>query len=227
MSRTSTRIVGILICCAVAQTIVGHLGHSPWLIYIFKPLATILILGIALANWISQKQNYALWICVGLVFSLVGDVVLMWPERHFVAGLAAFLLAHIAYLAAFTCGVKFPANWAIWIVYLAIAAAMYFVLSGRLPAELKFPVALYAVAVTTMAAQAMGRYVVSRSRVAMLAAAGGIFFMVSDGLLAVDRFWERIPYDAVVVLVPYYVAQVLMALSTHATEKARNAAPAA
>lgn len=227
MSRTSTRIVGILICCAVVQTIVGHLGHSSWLIYIFKPLATILILGIAFANWISRQQNYALWICVGLVFSLAGDVLLMWPERHFVAGLAAFLLAHIAYLVAFTRGVKFPAHWAIWIVYLAIATAMYLALNARLPAELKVPVALYALAVATMAAQAMGRYVVSRSPVAMLAAAGGIFFTVSDGLLAVDRFWAGIPYDAVVVLVPYYVAQVLMALSTHATGKARNAAPAA
>lgn len=227
MNRTSTRIVGILICCAVAQTIVGHLGHSPWLVYIFKPLATILILGIALANWISQKQNYALWICVGLVFSLVGDVLLMWPERHFVAGLAAFLLAHIAYLAAFTRGVKFPADWAVWIVYLAIAAAMYFVLSARLPAELKLPVALYAFAVATTAAQAMGRYLQLQTGAATLAAVGGIFFMVSDGLLAIDRFWARIPYDVVVVLVLYYIAQGMIALSTQATEKARNAAPAA
>ena len=218
MNRTSTRILGILICCAVVQTIVGHLGHSPWLIYIFKPLATILIFGIALANWISQKQNYAMWICVGLVFSLAGDVLLLWPERLFLAGLVAFFFAHVAYLAAFTRETKFPASWAVWGFYLAIAAAMYFALSARLPAELKLPVALYAFAVATMAAQAMGRYVVSQSRVAMLAAAGGIFFMLSDGLLAVDRFRAAIPYAAIAVLAPYYIAQVLIALSTRRPE---------
>ena len=80
------------------------------------------------------------------------------------------------------------------------------------------PVALYAFAVATMAAQAMARYVVSRSRVAMLAAAGGIFFMLSDGLLAVNRFRAAIPYAAIAVLAPYYIAQVLIALSTRRPE---------
>jgi uncharacterized membrane protein YhhN len=215
MNRTSTRIVGILICCAVVQTIVGHLGHSPWLVYIFKPLATILVLVIALANWISQKQSYALWICVGLGLSLVGDVLLIWPEQYFVAGLGAFLLAHVAYLAAFTRGVKFPANWTVWIIYLVIGVGMIFVLSDGVPRALKVPVMVYAFAVVTMAAQAMGRYLLLRTGYAAFAAAGGIFFLLSDGLLAVDRFHAKIPYAAVVVLAPYYVAQVLIGLSTY------------
>ena len=227
MNRTSTRILGILICCAVVQTLLGHLFHSAWLVYIFKPFATILIFGIALANWISQKQKYAMWICVGLVFSLAGDVLLLWPEKMFVAGLGAFLFAHLAYLAAFTRGTKFPASWAVLGFYLAIAAAMYFALNARLPAELKLPVVLYAFAVATMAAQAMGRYLQLQSGAARLAAAGGIFFMLSDGLLAIDRFWARIPYAAVVILVPYYLAQVLIALSTQPAETPGNTPVAA
>lgn len=223
MNRTSTRILGILICCAVVQTIVGHLGHSPWLIYIFKPLATILIFGIALANWILEKQNYALWICLGLVFSLAGDVLLLWPEKLFVAGLVAFFFAHVAYLAAFTCGTKFPASRAVLGFYLAFAVTTYFALSARLPAELKWPVVLYAFAVATMAAQAMGRYLQFQTGAAGFAAAGGILFLVSDGLLAFDRFWAGIPYDAVVVLLPYYLAQVLIALSTQPTETTGSA----
>jgi uncharacterized membrane protein YhhN len=218
MNRTSTKIVGILICCAVAQTIVGHLGHSPWLVYIFKPLATILVLGIALANWISQKHSYALWICAGLAFSLAGDILLMWPERFFVPGLGAFLLAHLAYLVAFSRGVKFPASWRSWGLYLAIGAVALVALNGGIPSGLKAPVALYAIAVATMAAQAMGRYLRLQSSAARLAAAGGIFFMLSDGLLAVDRFRTAVPYAAIAVLVPYYVAQVLIALSTRHPE---------
>lgn len=214
MNRTSTRIVSILICCAVAQTIVGHLAHSPWLVYIFKPLATILILGIALANWIAQKQNYALWISVGLACSLVGDVLLMWPEKYFVTGLVAFLLAHLAYLASFTRGVKFPASWRVWGLYLAIGTGVFLVLNGGVPSELKPAVALYGFAETMMAAQAMGRFLRLQTGAARLAAVGGIFFMVSDGLLAVDRFRAPIPYAAIAVLAPYYVAQVLIALST-------------
>jgi uncharacterized membrane protein YhhN len=221
MNRTSTRIVSILICCAVAQIIVGYLGHSTGLVYIFKPLATLLILSIALVNWFSQKSNYALWICVGLAFSLVGDVLLMWPERYFVVGLGAFLFAHVAYLAAFTRGVKFPSSWTVLGFYLAIGAVMYFALSAQLPAELKLPVALYAFALATMGAQAMGRYLRLQTPAALYAAVGGIFFMVSDGLLAVDRFRAAIPYGAVVVLVPYYVAQVLIAMSTQRGEQTK------
>jgi uncharacterized membrane protein YhhN len=214
MNQTSTGIVGVLICCAVAQTIIGHLGHFPWLVYICKPLATVLVLGIALANWISQKHNYALWICVGLVLSLAGDILLMWPERFFVTGLGAFLLAHIAYLAAFTRGVKFPASWGIWGLYLAIGAGVFAVVGGGVGSDVKPAVALYGFAVATMAAQAMGRYLRLQTGAALVAATGGIFFMLSDGLLAVDRFRAAIPHAAIVVLAPYYVAQVLIALST-------------
>jgi uncharacterized membrane protein YhhN len=75
-------------------------------------------------------------------------------------------------------------------------------------------VAVYAFALATMAAQAMGRYLWLRTGAALLAAVGALFFMVSDGLLATDRFRAAIPYAAVVVLVPYYIAQMLIALST-------------
>jgi alkylglycerol monooxygenase len=214
MSRISTTFVGILIGGAALLAIAGHIGPYPWLVYTFKPLATLLIIGIALSNWISQKRNYALWITAGLVFSLVGDILLMWLERFFVAGLGAFLLAHIAYLAAFMGGVKFPASWTAWIIYLAIGVGVFFVLDARLPAGLKAPVAVYAFALATMAAQAMGRYLWLRTGAALLAAVGALFFMVSDGLLATDRFRAAIPYAAVVVLVPYYIAQMLIALST-------------
>ena len=103
---------------------------------------------------------------------------------------------------------------------------MILVLRAPLPPALRLPVAVYAFAAVTMAAQAMGRYLRLRTAAAKLAALGGIFFLVSDGLLAMDRFWARIPYAAVVVLVPYYVAQVMIAVSTNASAPIDQAAPA-
>jgi uncharacterized membrane protein YhhN len=214
MNRTFTRIFGILICCAVTQTLVGYLGHSPLLVYIFKPLATILVLGIALANWISQKQNYALWICVGLFCSLAGDILLIWPDRLFAVGLGIFLLAHFAYLAAFTRDAKFPANWFIWLAFLALATAGFLVLKPNLPNGLALPVAVYSLVLATMAAQAVGRALRFRSSTARLAAIGAMFFLLSDTLLAWDRFHQPLVFPSVAILVPYYVAQVLFALST-------------
>lgn len=215
MNRTFTRIVGILICCAVAQTLVGYLCHSPLLVYIFKPLATFLVLGIALPNWISQKQNYALWICVGLFCSLAGDILLIWPERLFAVGLGIFLLAHFAYLAAFTRDVKFPANWFIWLAFLALAAAGFLVLKPNLPSGLALPVAVYSLALATMTAQSVGRALRLHSSTAKLAAIGAMCFLLSDSLLAWDRFQHPIVLAPVAILIPYYVAQMLFALSTN------------
>lgn len=103
-------------------------------------------------------------------------------------------------------------------LYLAIGAAIFLFLKPSLPDRLKAPVALYALAVATMAAQAMGRYLSLRTSTARLAAVGGILFVLSDGLLAADRFRAAIPHHAIVVLVPHYIAQMLIAQSTRPIE---------
>ena len=41
------------------------------------------------------------WFVAALVFSLAGDVLLMLPREQFVAGLAAFLVAHLCYIVGF------------------------------------------------------------------------------------------------------------------------------
>lgn len=48
---------------------------------------------------------------------------------------------------------------------------------------------------------------------ATLAALGATAVVLSDGLLALNRFWAPLPAAAVLVLVPYYVAQFLLAAS--------------
>jgi uncharacterized membrane protein YccC len=54
--------MGFLLAAAVALVLAGHLLPNPWLVYIFKPLATILILIIAFTNWFSRRDSYSLWI---------------------------------------------------------------------------------------------------------------------------------------------------------------------
>lgn len=207
-----------LIFVAVALVLAGHLLASPLLVYSFKPLATALILGIAIANWRGGKDcdSYSLWISIGLFFSLVGDVFLLWPSLYFIHGLAAFLLTHLAYLIAFTRDARFPARVWLWILYLAIAATLYAFLYPNLPVPLKLPVALYSAALSSMAAQAMGRFLVVKTKPAQSAAIGAVFFMLSDFLLAFDRFHTLILLAPVLILIPYYLGQWLIVSSTRA-----------
>jgi uncharacterized membrane protein YhhN len=207
-----------LIFVAVALVLAGHLLASPLLVYSFKPLATALILGIAIANWRRGKDcySYSLWISIGLLFSLVGDVFLLWPSLYFIHGLGAFLLTHLAYLIAFTRDARFPARVWIWILYLAIAATLYAFLYPNLPVPLKLPVALYSAVLSSMAAQAMGRFLVVKTKPAQSAAIGAVFFMLSDFLLAFNCFHTLILLAPVLILIPYYLGQWLIVSSTRA-----------
>jgi len=199
---------------AVFLTLAGHHWPNLWLVYVFKPLATLLLVAIAFLNWTHSRSPVALWIVIGLLFSLVGDIFLIWPNQYFLPGLASFLLAHIAYLLAFTRDCKFPARAAIWLAYLLIATLFYAILFPTLPGGLLLPVALYAALLSTMAGQAMGRFLVLKNVSARFAAIGALLFLLSDLLLAFHRFRGPLLYSTLLILLPYYIGQWLIASST-------------
>ena len=64
--------------------------------------------------------------------------------------------------------------------------------------------------IATMAAQAWGRHRVLRNPASLLVAAGASLFMLSDSLLAINRFVQPLPWAAVGVLATYYAAQALI-----------------
>jgi uncharacterized membrane protein YhhN len=209
-----TRAFKLATGVSIVAAIVVHFLAIPLLLWTFAPLATILILAIAFANWRARKDCYSLWITIGLLFSLLGDILLLRPEHFFLLGLSAFLLTHVAYLVAFTRDTHFPARPSVWILYLLFAALCNFLLFSRLPAALRFPVAVYSIFLLSMAAQAMGRSLLLRTSLARLAALGALLFVLSDALLAFDRFCQPLQLAPLLILVPYYAAQWLIASST-------------
>jgi len=210
LTRPLKPAAGLGIVAAIAV----HFLARPLLLWTLAPLATLLILAIAFANWRARKDRYSLLITIGLVFSLVGDVLLLWPEHFFTLGLSAFLLTHIAYLVAFTRDAHFPARLGVWIPYLLFAASCNVLLFSRLPAGLRLPIVVYSVFLVSMAAQATGRSLLLRTAAARFAAIGTLLFVLSDTLLAVDRFYQPLRLAPLLVLVPYYAAQWLIASST-------------
>ena len=94
---------------------------------------------------------------------------------------------------------------------LGIGAAMYAFLYSGLNPVLRVAVAAYVVVIALMAAQAIGRATTLRDRASVGVAVGACFFMLSDSLLATNRFAVALPYAQVWVLSTYYLAQGLMA----------------
>ena len=145
-----------------------------------------------------------------LALSLAGDVFLMFPG-YFIPGLVAFLLAHLAYIVLLRQGQRwFPSRRAL-AATLGVGAAMYaFLWQGGLPPALRAPVAAYVVVIALMAAQAIGRATVLRDRAAIGVAVGAGFFMLSDSLLAINKFVTPLPMAQAWVLGTYYAAQLLI-----------------
>lgn len=207
----------LLIECAALSMAASALGWVE-LHRVFKPLAML----VAMAVVLHARPTGWHWLLAALAASLAGDVFLMFPG-YFIPGLVAFLLAHVAYIALFRQDVPWLPSRAALVAVSAVALVMYAVLvSGGLPAGLRGPVAAYVVAIALMAAQAVGRATVLRDGPALLVAAGAVLFMLSDALLAINRFVLPLPMSAVWVLSTYYAAQMLIVAGM-----LRSAAPAA
>lgn len=188
--------------------------------YVFMPLTTLLILLLAATAPQSSGPRYQWSVVAGLLFSLAGDVCLMLPKDLFLAGLLAFLVAHVCYLVAFTADCRFAARLGPFAVCGGIGLVVLVVLWARLPAALRLPVVLYAGALLAMAAQAASRAVELRAVPATAAAIGAGLFVVSDTLLAINRFGCDLPASRLLVLGTYFTAQWLIARSVYGRRSA-------
>ncbi|GIK24861.1 MAG: membrane protein [Betaproteobacteria bacterium] len=183
-----------------------------WQVYAFKPLATLLILALALA-FTPVRADYQWAIAAGLLFSTAGDIFLMLPRDRFVAGLASFLVAHLCYVGAFSIGVPFGAAPLLWLPFFAAGGLVLALVWPGLKPALRAPVAVYVIVIAAMAGQAAGRWHMTGSVVALAAAVGAGFFVVSDAVLAIDRFRWKFRAARAVTLATYWAAQLLIALS--------------
>jgi len=173
-----------------------------------KPLALGLLVGVALAVDAGDPSVRAL-VVLGLGLSLVGDVLLLVPERAFLGGLAAFLLAHLAYVAAFVrAGVTGWAWLGLGVVAVGVAMLGRRVVSGARGHDpaLALPVAGYVAVISAMVVAAVGTGV-------PLAALGALLFYLSDSVLGWDRFVAPLPQGRLATMVTYHLGQGLIVLA--------------
>ncbi|MCW8329518.1 lysoplasmalogenase [Photobacterium sp. SDRW27] len=181
--------------------------HGPkWQFYFFKPFTMGLLLLLAWQTGLDSLYHQAIFI--GLLLSVVGDIFLMLPKDRFVPGLVSFLLAHVAYSLAFWSQLDGSMVW--WlpamlfgggiIVFLLLLPSL-----GRLIA----PVAVYIAMIVQMTWAAGEYWLTVGSTAGLLAFAGSLVFMLSDSVLAVDRFRGPFKPSVAVIMSSYYLAQSL------------------
>jgi len=208
-------VLVFLILVSAALTIYAEMATPArrGLVYVFKPLTTTLIILLAASLPADPAGRYRLAILLGLGLSLLGDVFLMLPGDRFVAGLGAFLMAHLAYLAAFTAKAPFGALPGAFLPYAAAETPILILAWPNLQPRMRIPVVAYAVILAAMAGQALTQAALDPVPPAIAAAAGAALFVFSDSALVVNRFVRSFRLSPLVVLASYYAAQTLIALS--------------
>ena len=170
---------------------------------------------LCLAAWVraGSRDRFAYFVTGGLVLSALGDLLLELAPGFFLHGLAAFLLANLAYLAAFVSEVQQPAllrlvPFAAWVV------AAFGALRPGL-GSLAAPVLAYMTAIVAMMWRAAARIGSSPrgEASAWAATSGAVLFAASDTLIAFDRFHAALPGVRIPIILLYWAGQLGIAVS--------------
>nr|WP_241015368.1 lysoplasmalogenase [Pseudomonas frederiksbergensis] len=178
--------------------------HATLLCLLVKPMPVLALLG-----WLhdAPPSEYRRWISLGLIFSLVGDVLLAWPQDLFVFGLGAFLVAHLAYLKAYSSDCRRLAVWPL-IIALSTGAVLLGILISNGLGPLLVPVIVYGTAISAMLWRALARLGTDVSkRSALLAAAGAMAFVFSDSVIGINRFVAPFHAAPYVIILSYWLGQ--------------------
>jgi len=170
--------------------------------WFFKIIPIALLLYLALSRTDGQVR---MLLGLGLVWSAIGDVLLAL-DGLFVQGLVAFLLAQIIYTVLFLTQCRWQGSrlpWAALIVIYAVICTLYIVPEAG---DMQIPVIAYMIAISLMAISAGFR----NDQQFLWVAMGALIFMVSDTLIAINRFVSPFEYSGIAVMTTYYLAQLLI-----------------
>ena len=175
--------------------------------FVCKPAVILLLLAVAFA--VEPRHELQRWAFVAaLGFSLAGDVLLMIDR--FLPGLIAFFGAHVAYIVGLRAGRPdfrpLLISAAVVFIAMAVVGGRILVAVRERSPEFGTPVSAYIAVISVMVACALASG-------NPLAATGAALFMVSDSLIAWNRFVRPLSWAPVTIIVTYHLAQAGLVLS--------------
>jgi len=155
-----------------------------------------------------KKQNHVF--LTGLIFALLGDAFMLFgTDDMFVIGLVCFLIMQICYTSTFNKKRRVPRTkdylvpTIIGVLGLSLLAILW-----RDLGDMQWAVALYTIAIVTMAIFAYLRHPMLRGYNILFI--GVCFFILSDALLGFNKFGNSFPYAQIAVMITYMIAQYLI-----------------
>jgi len=180
-----------------------------------KTMLSLLFIVTAISQ-IHLLQPYTLFIIIGLLFCLGGDVFLALPQdRMFLFGLVSFLLGHVCYVIGFV-WIAAPSKMILMglIVTMVLGSLIYVWLKPHL-GTMKKPVIAYILVISLMFIGAWSVLGMPRQpfMARLLIFLGAACFYISDIFVARDRFLKNAFINRLLGLPLYYLAQFMIAFS--------------
>ncbi|MBP6430434.1 MAG: lysoplasmalogenase [Ferruginibacter sp.] len=168
------------------------------------------LLLLSLITYFLSNTKFITIVFLALVFSLLGDVLLIFQERnslYFIFGLVAFLIAHICYIIYFL-KIKKQSGVSKWNLLIILGALVYGVslvaiLFPKL-GDMQLPVIVYAATICTMLIAAL------HIPINKFFAIGAVLFVISDSLLAINKFYVPFAWASFLIMLTYGLAQLFI-----------------
>lgn len=213
--RRNVFIIPFVITAAV--NITGLVTGVAILSDISKPLLIPFLGGYYMAGKSIYRSKPLL---VALFACWIGDVALMLVGLNpnwFLVGLISFLVGHVFYIITYRSHrsesaeneLLMPQKIRFSIPVVLAGAGLVVILFPAL-GPLQIPVLIYATAIIAMVMNAIFRYGRTNSRSFWMVLSGAILFMVSDSILAINKFLDPIENSGVLIMLTYIVAQFLI-----------------
>jgi uncharacterized membrane protein YhhN len=211
------KITLILFFIVALAELVAIAAQLDQLQMVCKPL---ILITLGVYYLLSAGEDRSLVVLLAIIFSLAGDVSLMFDSInpiYFMVGLVSFLLSHVFYILAYRQHQKSEQTDSLQGIQ-KLRAAFPIVLAGTglvvilYPSlgDLKIPVIVYALVLVVMVLNALFR--LGRTGVVSFwfVFVGAMFFMVSDSLLAINKFLTPLSYSGMLIMSTYISAQFLI-----------------
>lgn len=214
--NTMAKIFWILLFLVIlaADLTAVFLGYES-MRYITKPLVVITLIVYFISRVFAVPTGLNKWILLALAFSLLGDIFLLFESSRdifFLLGLSSFLIAHIFYIAFFQ-AIRFrenvPGNVLLLLVVVIYYTTLVTILSPYLE-NMKLPVRIYGVVISFMLLLALHTGFIKNKKAGRIMIAGAILFIISDTLLAINKFYLPFQYAGILVMLTYGLAQLFI-----------------
>jgi uncharacterized membrane protein YhhN len=210
----SSLLLKIYICFTILYLIILYLDLDGFDWYMKPVLLPILITAVVVSESFPTKKI----LLIALTFSWIGDIILLFADKgeiYFIFGLVAFLLSHLVYILLFSKQENTRINEKkeiFWLGALAILAYFFIMIDTLFPklGDLKIPVIVYAVVITTMLFFAFKGSLKWTTPANNYILVGAIVFVSSDSILAFNKFYAPITHASFYIMLTYCLAQYLI-----------------